>query len=251
MRIPALSRTAATLASAAALISLTACGTDTGDERTADNSAPSQPVSASPAAEANGVEKLTAAEVYDTGKATIAAAGSFRERMSRQDAQSDLWISATECVGTVDLKKKGSFEIVRKGDDVWVKPDMTLAQQFSSQLDFYVSPGAWVHGTPDNELMKTIVSWCHHEQITAPDTLSASVKATKGKTTTEDGRQAVPVVLAANGDSVTWYVAAQGKPYLFKQESTRADMTDVMYSDFGKPVNAQAPSGQIEEVPAM
>ena len=42
-------------------------------------------------------------------------------------------------------------------------------------------------------------------------------------------------------------VATTDKPYYFKQDSSREDMQDMVYSDFGKPVGAQAPSGSVEE----
>lgn len=251
MQMPVLSarRTAAAaLACAAALISLTAC--ESGTKEAAGAPAPSRSAPAGAAAEPNGVDRLSAADVYAKGRKTNAAAGSFREQMTRRGAKSDLLLSATECVGRVDLAERGSFEIIRKGNDVWAKPDAVLAKQLSTEPGFTISAGQWVHGAPDNPLMKRLDSWCHHEQFTDPDTLDAGTEVTKGKTTVVDGRQAVPVVLSANGESVSWYTAITGKPYFVKQDSTRADMPDVVYSDFGTPVNAQAPSGQIEEAPA-
>lgn len=251
MQMPVLSvrRTAAALACAATLISLTACkgGTDAKDP--ASGPAPSHSAAANPVTVPNGAEKLSAAEIYAKGRETNAAAGSFREQMTRQGAKSDLLLSATECVGTVELSAKGSFEIIRKGNDVWAKPDAKLAEQLRNGTGFTISAGQWVHGAPDNPLMKSLDSWCHHEQFTAPDTLDAGTKVTKGKPTMVNGQQAVPVILASNGESVTWYTATTGKPHFVKQDSTRADMPDVVYSAFGKPVNAQAPSGQIEEAP--
>ncbi|WP_326663711.1 hypothetical protein [Streptomyces canus] len=84
----------------------------------------------------------------------------------------------------------------------------------------------------------------------APDTLDPGSKAAKGKVTTVDGQQAVPIVLTEKGESVTWYVAATGKPYFIKQDSSRDDMQDLMDSDFGGAVGAKAPSGAVVEAPA-
>ncbi|MFL5997361.1 MAG: hypothetical protein ACJ736_24130 [Streptomyces sp.] len=69
--------------------------------------------------------------------------------------------------------------------------------------------------------------------------------------TTVDGQQAVAVVLAEKGESVTWYVATTGKPYFIKQDSTRDDMQDLTDSDLGKPVGAKAPAGSVVEAPTV
>ncbi|NUR04464.1 MAG: hypothetical protein HOY79_50560 [Streptomyces sp.] len=243
-------RAATALACAAAMVSLAACNNgDTGAAGAAGGSTPSKNTEASPAAKPNGIEKLSAKEIYDSGHKANAAAGSFREQMTRGDTKTDIMLSATECVGTVKMSQ-GTFQVIRKGKDVWAKPDSAIVKMFNSELGANtLSADKWLHGTPSNPLMKGFASWCHQEQFTAPDTLDAGNKVTKGKVTAVDGQQAVPVVMTAKGDSVTWYVATTGKPYYFKQASSREDMQNLVYSDFGKPVGAQAPSGPVEEAP--
>lgn len=249
MHTPVLSvrRAATALACAAAMVSLAACNSgDTGAGGSAGGSTPSKTAEASPAAQPNGIDKLSAKAIYDSGHKTNAAAGSFREQMTRGDTKTDLMLSATECVGTVKMPK-GTFQIIRKGNDVWAKLDSTIVKEFNSELGSNTLPAdKWLHGTPSHPLMKGLATWCHQEQFTAPDTLDAGNKVTKGKVTTVDGQPAVPVVMTAKGESVTWYVATTGKPYYFKQDSSRKDMPDMAYSDFGKPVGAQAPSGSVE-----
>lgn len=244
-------RVAAALFCVAALASLAACNGNSDDaDSGAAGSTPSKAVSASPAAKSNEIDKLSAKEIYDTAMKTNAAAGSFHERMERDGTKSDLRLSATECVGTVEISGKGSFEIIRKGSDIWAKPDSSFAKGLNSALgETAFSAEKWTHGTSGNELMAKLASWCHQEQFTTPDTLDAAGKATKGKVTTVDGQQAVPVVLAEKGESVTWYVAATGKPYFIKQDSTRDDMQNLTDSDFGTPVGAKVPSGAVVAAP--
>ncbi|MFD5592064.1 hypothetical protein [Streptomyces griseorubiginosus] len=235
-----------------ALASLTACnsGSDAAKSKSAAGSTPSKAVAATPAAKSNGVDKLSAKEIYDTGMKTNAEAESFHEEMTRAGTKSDLRLSATECVGNVEISGKGSFEIVRKGSDIWAKPDSTFAEGMNSALgEKSFSTEKWTHGTSSNPLMAKLASWCHQEQFTAPDTLDAGSKATKGAVTTVDGQQAVPVVLTGKGESVTWYVAATGKPYFIKQDSTRTDMQDLTDDGFGQPVGAKAPTGTVVEAP--
>lgn len=243
-------RAAAALACAVAMVSLAACNSgDTDAGGSAGSTVPSKTTEAGPAAKPNGIEKLSAKEIYDSGHKANAGAGSFRERMTRGDTKTDLMLSATECVGTVKMSK-GSFEIIRKGNDVWAKLDSTIVKEFNAELGSNtLSADKWLHGTPSHPLMKGLATWCHQEQFTAPDTLDAGNKVTKGKVTTVDGQSAVPVVMTAKGESVTWYVASTGKPYYLKQDSSRDDMPDMVYADFGKPVGAQAPSGPVEEAP--
>ncbi|MGW1365282.1 hypothetical protein ACWCQP_49125 [Streptomyces chartreusis] len=93
------------------------------------------------------------------------------------------------------------------------------------------------------------VSWCHSEQISTPDTASANLNPTKGKTTTVDGQEVVPVSISGRGETVTWYAAATGKPYYLGQDSAREDMPDITLSDFGKSVDAQKPAGPVQEAP--
>ncbi|MGW0418519.1 hypothetical protein [Streptomyces sp. NPDC003015] len=243
---------AVALTCAVALGSLTACDGDSEVAKSASGSAPSKGAEASPAAKPNGIDKLSTKEIYNTGMKTNAAAGSFREKMERDGNESDLRLSATECVGTVEISEKGSFEIIRKGNDIWAKADSTFAKGMNSALGKTAfSTGKWTHGTPSNALMAKLASWCHQEQFTAPDTLDAGSKATKGKVTTVDGQQAIPVVLAEKGESVTWYVATTGKPYFIKVDSTRDDMQDRTNSDFGGSVGAKAPDGPVVEAPTV
>ncbi|MEU1479246.1 hypothetical protein [Streptomyces sp. NPDC005760] len=239
-------------ACAAALVSLTACKSDSDAAESAAGSTPSTVASTGPAAEPNGIEKLSAKEIYDTGMKTNAEAGSFHEKMDREGSTSDLRLSATECVGTVELSGKGSFEIIRKGSDIWAKPDSAFAKGMNAAIgETALSADKWVHGTSSNALMAKLASWCHPEQLTAPDTLDAGTKATKGKVTTVDGQQAVPVVGTEKGESVTWYVATTGKPYFIKQDSTGSNTLDLADSDFGTPVGAKAPTGAVVAAPKL
>ncbi|MDQ0764304.1 hypothetical protein QF027_006939 [Streptomyces canus] len=252
MHVQSVRRATAALVCALALTSLTACNDDSDTAQSAAaGSTPSKGADASPAAKANGIEKLSAKEIYDTGMKTNAQAGSFHEKMEREGTKSDLRLSATECVGTVEISEKGSFEIIRKGNDIWAKPDSAFAKGLNSALgESAFSTEKWTHGTSSNALMAKLASWCHQEQLSAPDTLDAGSKVTKGKAATVDGQQAVPVVLTEKGESVTWYVATTGKPYFIKQDSTRDDMQDLTDSDFGGSVGAKAPSGAVVEAPA-
>lgn len=111
-------------------------------------------------AASTGLEKLAAEEIYNNSRQANADAGSFRERMTREDAKSDLRVSATECAGTVEVSQLGSFEIVRKGNHVWADLDASLTKWVNSQFGIKLSAETWIHGTPSHPLMRGFVSWC-------------------------------------------------------------------------------------------
>lgn len=238
-------RTAIALVGAAALVALTACtdgtsGTDDG------RSSPST------AGNLNGLEKLTAQEIYDKSRAANASADSYRERMKRADARTNLLLSANECSGTVEITGQGTFDVVMKDGDVWAKLDQATATWASQQGGVPVPERTLLHGTPEHPLMERLASWCHTDQVGTPDAAGAklSPQLVRGDVTTlDDGQQAIPVSTEANGAPVTWYAAVTGKPYLLRQDATHADMEDITYSDFGTPVQANAPTGKVEEAP--
>ncbi|MEU9663871.1 hypothetical protein [Streptomyces chartreusis] len=242
-------RAAAAFACAVALVSVTACGNAPGATDAASTPRPSAAAKGSTGAAPNGLEKLAAEEIYNNSRQANADAGSFREQMTREDAKSDLRISATECAGTVEMAERGSFDIVHKGNDVWASLDASLTKWVNSQFGLTLSADTWIHGTPTHPLMKGFVSWCHSEQISDPDTVGANLNPTKGKVTVVAGQKVVPVSISGKGDTVTWYAAATGKPYYLGQDSTRHDMPDITFSEFGQPVDAQKPAGPVQEAP--
>ncbi|KUN63933.1 hypothetical protein AQJ46_30485 [Streptomyces canus] len=172
---------------------------------------------------------------------TNAGAGSCRDKMESDGNKSELRLSATEYMGSVMISEKGSF----------AKPDSTYAESRNSALNERLSPPRSGPTARRARHSCRSCSWCHQEQFGAPDPLDADSKATKGNVTTVDGQQAVAVVLAEHGESVTWYVATTGKPYFIKQDSTRDNMQDLTDSDFGRPVGAKAPAGSVVEESAV
>ncbi|KUJ65220.1 hypothetical protein ACZ90_49545 [Streptomyces albus subsp. albus] len=244
-RVPLIRRTAAAVACAAVLLPLTACN-DSAVE--ADGGGKSSHGTGSQGgAKPNGVDKLDGKEIYNKGRQANADAGSFREQMERPNAKSDLRLSATECVGTVDLKDRGSFQTIRKGNEAWAKVDAKFAS-WAQQGGESIPAGKWMHGDLNNEVIKALTSYCHFEQFTKPD--KASGEMAKGQVATVDGASVVPLTHKANGKSVTYYVATTGTPNLVKMDSSEGAVTpDIVYSEFGVAVGAKAPAGPIVEAP--
>ncbi|MFJ9180075.1 hypothetical protein [Streptomyces sp. NPDC102360] len=246
-------RAATALACAAALVSLTAC--NSGSDKAADGDSKASTAADKPAkadAKPNGADKLSAVELRTKGTETKAAAGSVHEVMSRSDAKSDLRLSATECAGTVDLKDMGSFEVIRKGDDVWGKVDSTFSTWAKKNGAGTIKADQWMHGSPTAALTKVFASYCHGEQFGKPEKNSLSL--TKGPATKVAGQPAATAVAKGSDPSkqATFSVATTGKPYLLQQESPYSNgtgMATITWSDFGTAVGAKAPTGKIVNAP--
>ncbi|MFI1199848.1 hypothetical protein ACH4VR_10375 [Streptomyces sp. NPDC020883] len=237
---------------AAAITSLAACGPDSAGGPTGNASAPgssSAPgASTGSQAKPNGIEKQSAKEIYDKARQANADAGAFREQGTSSKQKTDIKLSATECVGKVDRLQQGSFEIIRKGSDIWGKVDARFAAGMQAH-GATIPSGKWLHGTPANPLMRALGTYCHQEQFTKPD--KASDDLTVGKSTTVNGVPVVSVGRKVGDKGVTYYVATTGKPNLVKREvAGRDDLPTINYSDFGKPVGASAPTGEVVEAPS-
>ncbi|WP_331726110.1 hypothetical protein [Streptomyces sp. NBC_00470] len=252
-------RAATTLVCGAALLSLAAC--NSGSDRAADGDSKPSKVAVDKAGKAgkaeakpkpNGVDKLAATELRAKGLETKAAAGSVREVMSRSDAKADLRLSASECAGTVDIKDMGTFEIIRKDNDVWAKVDAAFATWAKKNGGATIKANQWIHGSPTASLTKALVSYCHGEQFGAQE--KPSIKLTKGSAAEVAGQPVATVIGTgtAPGKKATYSVATTGRPYLLQQETPYTDgtgMQTITWSDFGAPVGAKKPSGTIVAAP--
>ncbi|MGI5414001.1 hypothetical protein ACQEV9_45325 [Streptomyces chartreusis] len=251
-RILSVRRTAAALTCAAMLFQITSCnGHTSGIDR------PSRPTAGTatvqPTGDRNGIEDLTAQQIYDKSRETNVAAGSYREQTTRVEAKTNLLVSATECSGTVEMTGQGKYEVVVQGRDIWARMDTGLAQTASKQGGVTVPEDTWLHGTLDHPLLAMVAGHCRMDRFSEPDTASAKLAAqlTKGQITVlNDGQQVVPISIKAHGTTITWYTATTGRPHYLRQDAENSDMADATYSDFGAPVNATAPTGKTEKAPA-
>ncbi|MFC8228273.1 hypothetical protein [Streptomyces sp. NPDC057287] len=154
------------------------------------------------------------------------------------------------CAGDIDLGKgKGTVEIVKRGDDVWIKPDADFwenqvpigGETFESILD-----GRYMKGEVSDSRLRPVVSACDldtfRELVT--DNADAAGTLTKGEVTTVDGVRAVPVTRTDDSRrTTTAYVDAEGEHHPVRI-TLRGDGADaaVDLSDFDKPVPTATPS---------
>ncbi|GHG51452.1 lipoprotein [Streptomyces capoamus] len=70
---------------------------------------------------------------------------------------------------------------------------------------------------------------------------------TKGDVTTVNGHKALPLKKKKGAETITMYVATEGKPYILKLHQSGGDNPGtIVFSDYGKPVKATPPpAGQV------
>ncbi|MEU1126095.1 hypothetical protein ABZ371_21665 [Streptomyces sp. NPDC005899] len=155
------------------------------------------------------------------------------------------------CAGGIDLGSgKGSVEIIKRSDAVWVKAD---ADFWKNQLPVGGSAfeailgGRYLKASTADTRLRTVVEPCDLDTVRNLVADSAGVEdagtLTKGKPETVGGTRAVPVTKKAAGREVTVYVAAEGTHYPVRL-TVRGDGADasVDLSRFDKPVPTATPS---------
>ncbi|MFD8411589.1 hypothetical protein ACFV2Q_07455 [Streptomyces sp. NPDC059650] len=201
----------------------------------------------------NGVEDQSAQVIVKRARAELAGARSVHMMAKVQDTAGattlDLRLDVKgNCVGSVTLPKGGGrAEMVKRGQDVWLKPDKAF---LTSQVPGSAGEDAaalinnrWIHGSADNALLRGLAQVCDLADFQRTYTARpASESLTKGRTTTVDGDAAITVTGRDGADTATYYVATEGKPYLLRVEGVengqrgRAD-----FSDYDEPVPARTP----------
>ncbi|MFD8597987.1 hypothetical protein ACFV1L_23565 [Kitasatospora sp. NPDC059646] len=152
--------------------------------------------------------------------------------------------SSGSCAGRYAVAGKGTTEVVRSGGKVWWKPDASALR--ASAPDLPASEvGKWFGGSESTT--KTFASaFCNMGTALATQ-VGLNTDGSLGKdlavagTRQLDGRKVVVVTMTdENGVPVSYFIAAEGRPYLLSTESGGGKMA-VQLGDFGKPVDATPP----------
>ncbi|MBH5336507.1 hypothetical protein IHE55_17700 [Streptomyces pactum] len=242
----------AVAACAAMAMGVSGCGGDDGKDSGKDDKKVTEQETKAPAT--NGVEKLTAKEIYEKGKTELTQAKSLRMQSEGKDEgqamKMDLHLdTAGSCRGSMSMGEGGSFELIKLGDKVWMKPDAafwktSMGAEGGGEQAAKLFEGKWLYGTTSDDMLKSMSEVCDLKSIQdeaaaeKPDTTM-----TKGSPTTVDGQQVIQVKgKNDDGAPTTASIALTGKPYLVKIEETGADATTARFSDFDKPVDTQTPA---------
>ncbi|MFF7738360.1 hypothetical protein [Streptomyces sp. NPDC007984] len=190
----------------------------------------------------NGVEKLSAKAIVDKAVAATEAAPTLRLVMP--DVIDLTMDRKGNCAGTVAISADAPQELLRKNNEVWVKPKDEAAYYAGEEGKalLKVVPGAkgkYMHGSANKSLSLRLLSgYCEFSNF------GKSVKSDSAKLvgkTTVDGHDTVSVKVKSDKDVITLHIATEGEPYILKASDPKDGKTpEMLLSDFGKPFTPPA-----------
>ncbi|MDT0268208.1 hypothetical protein RM844_18145 [Streptomyces sp. DSM 44915] len=250
-------RVATAAVAAAAMVALAGCSSDdSNNDDNASTETESQDKGTDeeePAEETDGGDAFAGASADDIAdQAFDALMGADALRMVGDIDQAgeqmgiDLHLSRDgDCAGSISMSSQGSFEIIKLGNEAWLRPDTTFwstaagvtDQSILSQLD-----GFFLYGPADEPPMNSSAESCNLESfLSQMGTGGNAVGLTMGEATEIDG---TPAVTLHEGDEATIVVATEGDPFPLRIENndpaTGAGTID--FSSFNEPVPAEQPA---------
>ncbi|MFH9262772.1 hypothetical protein ACH4KN_00750 [Streptomyces sp. NPDC017546] len=213
------------------------------------------------------LDSLSAEEIVERSRDALLDVDSLRlsARGSLDGSGPDMNLDLTldregNCTGSVDMGDDGSVEIVKRGDDVWLKPDAAFWKKhvpiggttFDAILD-----GRYMKASADNPRLLSVTEVCDldtfRELISDNAGTADRGTLTKGEKTEVNGAPAVPVTRTEDGERLTAYVAAEGTPYPVRITVRNADEEGTVdFSGFDRPVpTATPPADETVDVTAL
>ncbi|MGX1312607.1 hypothetical protein RKD24_002726 [Streptomyces calvus] len=208
---------------------------------------------------------LTGGEIADKAFKATAGASSLRMSGDVPDEESggtirlDMALNeAGDCSGTMGFGKQGEAELIKTGDVLYLKYDEAFLRAQSkgepqADVDAAVAllAGKWAKMSTDDADAEDLSTFCDLDMVFGGAEEGNSA-ATRGRTTTVDGAQAVTVEARDGKDHFTLYVATEGEPYLLRLDSASADDPgSITFSDYGKSVPLDAPKGNVLDLDSL
>ncbi|MYW67027.1 hypothetical protein GTY65_23575 [Streptomyces sp. SID8379] len=178
------------------------------------------------------------------------------ERSTRTPAAFDLRLDEDgNCAGSLRMgvggANGGSVDLVKRGDEVWMKPDATFwktqvgggAGELASQL----FGDRYVHGTTDDPMLAGLADTCDLDafrgQLDSGSARAAQESLTKGDATQVDGTGVVPLTGSEDGSTITMYVTSDA-PHRLVRATEKGDDENITMTltDYDTPVPDKTPS---------
>ncbi|WP_328966785.1 hypothetical protein [Streptomyces sp. NBC_00239] len=206
-------------------------------------------------ADDNGIADKSAQAIADASRAAMSATTSMHMVAEVTDPTGttalDLRFDVQgNCVGTVTpAGGSGHADIIKRGTDVWMKLDDALlrAQVPGGAAEDAIAliNGRYLHGTTGSVMLRDFAEFCDLDTY-KKDFASKPVgeRLAKGSRTTVDGRPAITVTSRHDGETTTFQVSTEDKPYLLRLQGAGTgddDRKQAVFSDFDEPVRAVPP----------
>ncbi|MEV0369924.1 hypothetical protein AB0I10_08890 [Streptomyces sp. NPDC050636] len=206
--------------------------------------------------------KKSAQQISDISRRELLAAKSLRLRTQTSVSPTKLDLTldrAGNCTGVISKGASGRVEIVKRGKQVWIRPD---AAYWKTQLPGREGidaakrfKGRFLHGTTADAVLKRISAACDltafqksaagpdHPPTPPPGSPTPRAPAlSKGKPTAHEGARVLPLIKKSGPATQTLYVAIKGKHYPVKLTTTVGrESSTLLLSNYDKPVPARTP----------
>lgn len=225
---------------------------------------PVSPLSAvAPLATADDGDDLSAKELAQQAKDNLLDAESVRLKLtdhsagvdtsSTQPTSMDLALDRDgNCVGTMRMGSNGgSVEIVKQGEEVWMKPDTAFwkSQVPGAQGDAVAElfKNRYVHGSTNDAMLKGLADTCdlNNFQKDLDTETSGGTPLTKGDGTKVDGTDVIPLNGTEDGKRITLYVTSDSPHRLIRATEKGAGTdTALTFTDYDEPVPSKTPAAK-------
>ncbi|MFE0105230.1 hypothetical protein [Streptomyces sp. NPDC059009] len=203
---------------------------------------------------------LSAQEIFDKSRTATEGATSLRIKVDAGGTGGDRTSESASAMPSVDLAldRKGdctgtitedgaAIELIKKGAKVWIKPDAAFWQRELPGKDGEAAQellkNRYLYGTTADPMLKDVADACDLGKFLQDDDEDKPTNLQKGGTSSVDGTKVVKLTGKEDGKPVTYYVAAEGKPYMIKAEGEDdGQKLSAMFSDYDKPVPSKTPS---------
>lgn len=206
----------------------------------------------------NGIEQQSARTIAARARKAMLDADSLHARLTDSRARTgthrpsalDVTLDRHgNCTGKVTLGQGGSVQVIKRGNEVWVRPDQQFwKSQVSSTAARAITRvlgDRYVRGNVHDALLKRAARFCDLDTFDR-EIKGASTGANalhKGKPTTVSGTRTVPLTGRRDARSVSLWVAAEGTPYPLKATAQDSHRTVTTTLDaFNRPVPSATPS---------
>jgi hypothetical protein len=204
----------------------------------------------------NGISEMPARTISDKAEAELKAADSVRVRVDTRTEDGRLKVElrineSDDCTGTFGAAGGGKVDIVRIGDEVWMKPDAaywkTQLPGPSGERAAALFSGRYLYGrSQDDKMLSGTAEMCDLKEITETGEKGMEdPDLSKGGTGTVEGTPVIDIISKKDEETTTVSVATKGKPYPLKIVMVGGDSPGTLYySEFGKPVEPEKPSAE-------
>ncbi|MGP3776832.1 hypothetical protein ACTWJ8_38980 [Streptomyces sp. SDT5-1] len=195
-------------------------------------------------------------ELLDAKSLHLTMRNSADDRDTRTPSKLDLRLDEDgNCTGELRMgtggAKGGTVDLVKRGDEVWIKPDVTFWKTQlpgrSGELAADLIGDRYVHGTTDDPMLDGLSGTCDldafRERLKDGSDRATKDDLTKGDQKKVAGKDVVPLTARDTKNRITLYVTADAPHRLVRATEKDADASlSMTLTDYGKPVPKKTPS---------